>query len=467
MSGSAGWRARLGFLIVCLGALVAPFDTTVNTAFPVITGAFGLPAQAIQWVVIPFVLAQSSLALVCGHLGDRFGYRRVFGWGLAASAVAHLAVAMAPDFVSLVWLRVLQGAAVGVAVACAPAIATLLFPPADKARAIAWFAAVFSLATAVGPWIGGLLLQAFGWPGVFWFRAPLALLALMLLPWVPALSIGHGGLPARPAVGPTARPAAGAPAAQGFDWPGAIGLSLAMSGLVLGFAMLVRPDGGVVPGLALLLAGGAVLVAFVRHERRAAHPVLRVEPFSSLRFSAVQAAAIAVNLACFGNLLLIPYVLTGRSGASIAAVGLALSAYPAGSVAGSLLAGLRRGRGQWQMNAGLFGAALGLLAIAAILGGPAPAGLLALAMFASGIGQGLFQVGYMDTTTTLLPIEERGVAGSLFSVTRLLGIVFGATGIGWLQAVTQDAAVSFAVLGGGLFAFAALFTRMARQHPRS
>src|SRR5690606_16634108 len=112
MNGSAGWRARLGFLIVCLGALVAPFDTTVNTAFPVITGAFGLPAQAIQWVVIPFVLAQSTLALVCGHLGDRFGYRRVFGWGLAASAVAHLAVAMAPDFVSLVWLRVLQGAAV-------------------------------------------------------------------------------------------------------------------------------------------------------------------------------------------------------------------------------------------------------------------------------------------------------------------------------------------------------------------
>ena len=463
MSGSAGWQARLGFLIVCLGALVAPFDTTVNTAFPVITGAFGLPAQAIQWVVIPFVLAQSSLALVCGHLGDRFGYRRVFGWGLAASAVAHLAVAMAPDFVSLVWLRVLQGAAVGVAVACAPAIATLLFPPADKARAIAWFAAVFSLATAVGPWIGGLLLQAFGWPGVFWFRAPLALLALVLLPCVPALSTERGGPPARS----TAGQATGVPAAPGFDWPGAIGLSLAMSGLVLGFAMLTRPDGGLVPGLALLLAGAVVLVAFARHERRAAHPVLRVEPFSSLRFSAVQVAAIAVNLACFGNLLLIPYVLTGRPGASIAAVGLALSAYPAGSVAGSLLAGLRRGRGQWQMNVGLFVAAFGLIAIAVILAGPAPAALLALAMFASGIGQGLFQVGYMDATTTLLPIEERGVAGSLFSVTRLLGIVFGATGIGWLQAFTQDAAVSFAMLGGGLFAFAALFTRMARLRPRS
>jgi MFS family permease len=481
MSAAAGRRAWLGFLVVCLGSLVAPLDTTVNTAFPVITGAFGLPAQAIQWVVIPFVLAQSSLALVCGHLGDRFGHRRVFAWGLAASAVAHLAVAMAPDFGSLVALRVVQGAAVGVAVACAPALATLLFAPGEKARVLVWYAAVFSLATAVGPWLGGLLLQAFGWPGVFWFRAPLALLAFVLLPW---LAVSE-----RPAAvregGAAASRRASAASAGGFDWGGAIGLSLAMSCLVLGFAELTRPTGSAWLALSLLAAGAGVGAWFVRHELRVPHPVLRMEPFRSARFSGVQGASVAVNLACFGNLLLIPYVLTERPGASIAAVGLALSAYPAGSVLGSLAAGAWRRRRarpviangasgangtpteasaafEWParlMKTGLLVAALGLLAIAGTLAVTPHALLLALCMFASGIGQGLFQAGYMDATTTMLPIEERGVAGSLFSVTRLLGIVFGATGIGWLQAVTGNPAQTFLLLGIGLGAVVLAFER--------
>jgi hypothetical protein len=123
------------------------------------------------------------------------------------------------------------------------------------------------------------------------------------------------------------------------------------------------------------------------------------------------------------------------------------------------------------MAAGLAGAALGLLLTAGILfAWPVP-WLLGLSMLASGIGQGHFQVGYMEATTTMLPIEERGVAGSLISVTRLLGIVFGATGIGWLQGVTGDYAASFAVLGGGLgvfaFAFAAGGRRAQRRRLRS
>ena len=105
-------RIRLALAVICLGSLVAPLDTTVNTAFPVITGAFGLALRDIQWVVIPFVLAQTSLALVFGHLGDRIGHRRVFAAGMAACVLGHLAVALAPDFPLLVAGRVLQGMAV-------------------------------------------------------------------------------------------------------------------------------------------------------------------------------------------------------------------------------------------------------------------------------------------------------------------------------------------------------------------
>ena len=83
MTVPAGLRARLGLAVVCAGALLGPFDTTVNTAFPVITEAFGLERPDIQWVVIAYVLAQSLFALAFGHVGDRIGHRRVFATGLA------------------------------------------------------------------------------------------------------------------------------------------------------------------------------------------------------------------------------------------------------------------------------------------------------------------------------------------------------------------------------------------------
>src|SRR5690606_38036142 len=132
----------------------------------------------------------------------------------------------------------------------------------------------------------------------------------------------------------------------------------------------------------------------------------------------IQLASVAISCACFANLLLLPYVLTGRVGATIVLTGLLLSVYPGGSVIGSLLAG--RVASCWshgrQMGVGIGIAAAGLLATALALQA-APAGLLPLllllGMFACGLGQGLFQVGYMDATTTLLPIEERGTAGSL------------------------------------------------------
>lgn len=449
-------RALVGLAIVCLGALLSPLDTTVNTAFPVITAAFSLPLADIQWVVIPYVLSQSIFALVFGHLGDRFGHRRIFALGLLACALAHAAVAIAPDYGTLVVMRIFQGAAVGMTVACAPALATLLFPPAGKALALARYAAAFSFAMAIGPWIGGLLLAAFDWPGVFWFRVPIALLALALIPLLPsfapvrAVSDGHGH-----------------GKSHGFDWAGTVALAAVLVCLTFALVVLTDPEGSIGLGLALLALGIAGGVGFGRIESRAAQPVLRTGHFAAGRFTGIQLASVAISCACFANLLLLPYVLAGRIGASIVLTGLVLSVYPGGSVIGSIVAGRLAGR--WshdrQMLAGIAIAAVGLLATALALQA-APAGslaaLLALGMFATGFGQGLFQVGYMDATTDLLPIEERGTAGSLVNVTRLLGLVLGATGIGWLRWSTGSDAASFWILGGGVAVMWVLFATRAK-----
>lgn len=441
-------RARSGLAIVCVGALVAPLDTTVNTAFPVITQAFALPQRDIQWIVIAFVLAQSSLALVFGHLGDRLGHRRIFALGLGASVVAHAAAALAPDFPTLVAMRVLQGVAVGITVSCAPALATLLFPPGEKGRVLAVYAAATSLGMALGPWLGGLLLQAFGWPGVFWFRVPLALVALLSLPLLPAIALPDRSV-----------------ARARFDWGGALGLAAVLACVMLALVELTGPGDARAWAPALLAVGLAGAVLFVRHESRVAHPVLRMAPFRSGRFSGIQGASVVVNLACFANLLLLPYVLTRDAGVTIATAGLLLSSYPGGAMLGNLLAGRLAARipAARLMALGLGAAAAGLLLTAAVLTAlPVPA-WLALGMLASGLGQGLFQVGYMDATTSMLPIEERGVAGSLVSVTRLLGILLGATGISWLQGLTGHDGASFAVLGGGLALFAVAFGMAGRR----
>lgn len=396
-------RARLGLAVVCTGALVGPFDTTVNTAFPVITGAFALGPRDIQWVVIAFVLAQSSLALAFGHLGDRLGHRRVFAIGLAASALTHAAVALSPDFTTLVATRALQGMAVGITLSCAPALATLMFPAERKAKVLAVYAAVASLGMAVAPWLGGLLLDRFGWPGVFWFRVPLALVTLLLLALVPAALV--------PAV--SADP---------------------------GFAAdprLPRPRFG------------------------------WIESFRSRRFSGLQVASVAVNLACFANLLVLPYVLTRDAGVTIVAAGLMLSAYPSGSVVGNLLSAhlSARWNAERTMAAGLSLASAGLLATGAVLlWWPAPWRLVA-GMFASGCGLGLFNVGYMDATTSMLPVSRRGVAGSLVTVTRLVGVLLGAAGIGALQQLAGGPGPCFGLLGVGLAVFALAFGLLAARHP--
>lgn len=439
---SATLRSQLGLAIVCLGAMVGPFDTTVNTAFPVITAAFSLALHEIQWVVIAFVLAQSSFTMIFGRLGDLFGHRRIVALGLAACAIAHLGVGLAPDFASLVAWRAVQGLAVGIVMSCAVALATLPFPAQRKREVVSVYATSTNVALALGPWLGGVLIDAFGWPGVFWFRTPLALIALTGLVLLPA--------------GAAARGAAPTPGGR-FDWAGAIGLSGVLCCLILGAAELARPAGSALVSAVALVIGSAWGLWWVRHESRCPHPVLRMAPFRQGRFSGIQVASIAVNFACFANLLLLPYVLTRDAGLPIAQAGLMLSCYPGGSVLGAIVAGrLTRTGPVALMMAGLGLAALGLCLSAGLLASSALRAL-GLGMLLSGFGQGLFQVGYLDATTSMLPAHERGVAGSLVSVTRLLGIVIGATGISWLHGLWRQPALSFAILGTGLMVFAAAF----------
>src|SRR5436190_18321253 len=173
-------RARIGLLIVGLGIIAAPLDTAVNIAFPSITQAFDLQVQDIRWVVIADVLTYASRMLVFGRLGDLLGYRRIFQLGLLVSAAGFMACSLAPTYRPLLLGRMLQGVGIALTLSCAPALAISLFEENNRNRVLGIYGAITAAASALGPLIGGLLIERASWPAVFWSRVPLALLALAL-----------------------------------------------------------------------------------------------------------------------------------------------------------------------------------------------------------------------------------------------------------------------------------------------
>jgi MFS family permease len=418
-------------LPIALGTMIVPLDTAVNIAFPAITARFGLALPEIQWVVIGYVLTYGSLMLGIGRLGDIFGHALVFRLGLAWSSLAFLACAWAPDYGWLLVCRVLQGIGAALVISCGPALITAPFPEAMRARMLGLYGLAFAAGSAIGPSLGGVLVARWGWEAVFWFRAPVALAALLLL----ALVAGRAGAPAVPAAATARR--------EPFDAAGAALLALAIGTLLLAVNQARRlAEGEFLLPLALGAAALASAAGFVARSRRSERPVVDLALFRLPGFALVNAANALVNLAGFAVLLFVPYWLTRVAGLPTGTAGLVLAASPFGGmlaapVSGWLVTRLGPRRIAWS-GAALAG--IGLLAIGAGCGPGTGVRVLALALLAQGFGLGLFQVAYTDIVTGTMRRSDRGVAGSLSMVTRTLGIVSAASLLTLLFDALQGAA---------------------------
>ncbi|HEY4250495.1 MAG TPA: MFS transporter, partial [Roseomonas sp.] len=388
---------------VALGTLIVPLDSAANVAFPAMVAAFGLAMPAIQWVVICYVLTYGSLMLAVGRLGDIFGHARVFRFGLAWSAVSYLLMTLVPGYGALLACRVLQGVGAALVLGCGPALATVLFPEAMRTRALGVYAATVAAGSTIGPLVGGVLVDAFGWPSVFWFRAPIALAALLLSAHLPA--------PSRP--GPR----------EPFDAPGAVLLIATIATILLAVNRAPAP-------LALLLAAVAIACAagFVWRSRRAARPIIDLGLFHRPGFAALNLANAALTFAGFAVMLLVPFYLARVAGLATGVLGLVLASSPAGGMLGAWLGGkaVTRFGSRAVLVAGAVLNAAGLLGIApwgASTGSPLVVAALAL----QGMGLGLFTLAYTDRVTAVMRREDRGVAGSLTMLTRTFGVVGAAS----------------------------------------
>lgn len=452
--GRAGPSAALGLWVVGLGTLINPLDTSVNIAFPAITAAFAIPLADIQWVVISYVLTYASLMLAFGKLGDMYGHRRVFAAGLALSAVSFAWCGLADSYPMLLAARVLQGIGTALVVGVGPALATSLYDETRRARILGIYTMMYGIGAAIGPLLGGILIEQWGWSAVYWFRLPLSLLALALCVLLPA----HAPADRR---------------AGRFDILGAVAMVTGLCALLMALNRLrgVPEDAALVAGLAVLAA--LALTGFVVQERRAADPIIRLGVFRQPGFAAVNVTCAVVQAVSFTVLLLVPYFLVGAAGLPLWLAGIVLAASPAGIIVGGPLGGRLSARVPAGRLAGLAatGAGLALLPIA-LWSGATPAWLIAAMLFAHGLALGLFQLAYLDLCTAALPRAERGVAGSLAMATRTVGIMLGAgamaalftgfkadalaSGLAEPDAFLAAFRWSFACAGGGLLAYLAL-----------
>jgi MFS family permease len=405
--------------VVGLGASIGPLDFAVAVAFPAITAAFGLETSDTRWVAVWYVMSYGSLMLVFGALGDRIGHLRVFRLGLVLSAVAYVLCALAPSYHWLLATRVLQGVAVALTLSCGPALAIAQFDDSRRTHALSRYAAMAALAGVVAPIIGGQSIALLGWPGVYWFRVPIVLLALACLPLLgPVIERARAHAPVP------------------FDLRG----SLLLAGGVALFLLLPALVHGGQSGLLALpvtLFGFILMARFVRRQRASATPFLPHAVVGDAGFIVANLSSVAVQFASFAVPLLVPYYLKRIATCGPLAIGVLLAIWAIGSLAGSSIAARlvsASGARGTALHAGLL-VMFGLIGIACWPATPSYP-LMIIFLLLQGIGIGLYQVAYADIVVAALPPSARGVAGSLTMVTRTVGIVIGASAwMGTLQAL--------------------------------
>lgn len=400
----------LGAVCVALAIIVVD-NTILNVALPSIEEDLGAGPAVVQAIVNSYVVVFAGLLVVSGLVADRYGRRLAVMTGLGILAAASLGAALAPDAIWLIAARALMG--IGAALVMPGTLAVLVraFAPDERVKAFAAWSAVGSAAMAVGPVLGGILVERWGWPGIFVINALLAALALILIGrWVPESR---------------------EPQQRTMDVPAAVALTLAMATFVA--AVICVPDYGLLSPLVLgSLAAAAVSAAvFWTRQRRTETPMIEMSLYRNRRFAGAS-AAVAVLAIGTGSVL---FVLTqhlqhvmnyGPLQTGWAVVPLAVGVVGASAFGTRLPAriGYRR-----SIITGFTVTAAGF-AVLATLTPNSPYVLVMAGLFIAGAGSGLASPSVHTTVLGAVPTDRAGMGAALNDTHQQLGVALGIALIG-------------------------------------
>jgi MFS family permease len=445
------WRHAhwLAVASVCLGAFMGQLDASITTlTFPALQRDFDVPLAGVEWVSLSYLLVLVALLTPVGRLSDLLGRKSMYLWGFVVFTAASLACGLAGELWLLIAFRAVQ--AVGAALMQANSVALVSTAmPRDRIRSgLGVQAAAQAIGLALGPTLGGLLVQGAGWQWVFWVNVPVGVVALVA---------GYYLLPrTRTATGEVAGAGgAGGSAAGGrFDVGGLLLLAAATTAALLALSAASGLD---LPGWAvvLLLAVAAVFTAgLVRRERRVESPLISPRMLAAKGVRGGLLAGVFGYLLLFCPLVLVPEVLGGK-GVTASASGLLLTALPAAFAVSATAGGALVPRGwgdQARAAAGSLVSAAGLGGLLAATALHAPDAALVPGLAAVGWGLGLLLPANNALVMRAIPSEQAGAAGGLVNMTRGLGTSLGvalpALGV-HLAGVTSGAVWVFGVLAAG------------------
>lgn len=413
---SVGWALAslsLATLLSSLGTSIA------SVGLPALMQAFGASFQAVQWVVLAYLLAITTLIVSAGRLADMFGRRPLLLGGIALFTAASVLCGLAPTLWLLIAARAVQGLGAALMMALTLAFVAETVSKERTGSAMGLLGAMSAIGTTLGPALGGLLIAGLGWRAIFLVNVPLGVLTFALA-WR-----------ALPAGDKTA------PAAQGkFDAIGTVLFALTLAAYALAMTLGRGHFGALNVGL--LAATGIGVILFAVAQKRAENPLIRLAGLYDFQLGASLAMSLIVATVMMATLVVAPFYLSRGLGLDAAMVGVVLSTGPLVSTLSALLAGRLADRfgAQRMMVAGLTSLTMGTF-------------LLSLAMTKLGIasyvvpiivtcfGYALFQTANNAAVMSGVGASERGVVSGLLNLSRNLGLITGASLMGAIFAVAS------------------------------
>jgi EmrB/QacA subfamily drug resistance transporter len=402
--GSTNPNVVLAVLMV--GTFLAPLDSSiVNIALPNIAATLGAPLTAVSWVADAYLLAIATLLLSMGRLGDTWGLRSLYVWGLLVFGAGSLVCAMAPTLQVLVSARVLQAVGAAMLFAAGPAIVARTFPRERRGAALGNITLAVAAGLTTGPALGGVLVGLFGWPSIFYVNIPLA---------VVAAAIAWRLLPRLESV------------KERFDVLGAF-LGGGALFLFVGALTEAQTYGPSSPQILSAFAVAVLLaVVFVWWERRTEHPMADLRLFGSRGFSGGLTAALFAYLAMFSVILTMPFFLLRARGLPTIPAGLLLTIPPLAMASLAPWAGRLSDRigSRVPSTLGLSVLAVGLGGLS-MVGPSTPLWVVGVCLFTVGAGMAVFQTPNTAAILAATPHARHGVGSAFIAEARNVGMALG------------------------------------------
>lgn len=404
---------RGALLSLALAMLLSSLGTSsANVALPALAEAFAASFQAVQWIVLAYLLAVTTWIVSIGRLGDLIGRRRLMLIGVSLFTASSILSGLAPELGLLIAARAVQGLGAAIMMALSMAFVGETVPKERTGRAMGLLGTMSALGTALGPSLGGILIASLGWRAIFLFNVPLGLLT-----WLLAFRC----LPSDRREPMTAR--------GGFDALGTLVLALTLAGYALAMTLGRGRFGSL--NLALLLTAAAGLGLFLLVEANAASPLLRPALFRDPGLRRSLSMSLLVSTVMMATLVVGPFYLSRALGLDAAMVGLVLALGPLVTA----LVGVPAGRlaERWgparMTRAGLIGIGAGSTLLAGL---PPTLGLLGymVPVILMTAGYGLFQTANNTAVMTEIRADQRGVVSGVLNLSRNLGLITGASVMG-------------------------------------